>query len=45
MTSGPHTVVVEYYENGGLAQMQFSRVYRADLSTATPTPTPTPIPP
>jgi hypothetical protein len=47
MTSGPHTVVVEYYENGGLAQMQFSRVYRADLSTAThtPTPTPTPTPP
>jgi len=31
MTSGPHTVVVEYYENGGGALMYFTSAFRPDL--------------
>ena len=31
MTAGPHTIVVEYYENAGGALMQFGLSYRPDL--------------
>ena len=31
MSAGPHTIVVEYYENGGGAQMQFGYDFRPDL--------------
>ncbi|HLB24271.1 MAG TPA: PQQ-dependent sugar dehydrogenase [Dehalococcoidia bacterium] len=31
LTSGPHTVVVEYYENDGGAEMYFTYAFRPDL--------------